>query len=605
MASLDDIPDGSLEDLDQHDSLTVHSETHSLTRRKGGRDNDDDDDNIGKDFVKGIKDLFDNGSRRGEGTRSKFEDDEPERRDRPGKKKGPSAIEATPAPEPPPSPLPTPPSPPPPPPPPPPAATPTPPAPRVASTTSIPLLTSTPTITPNLFSTTRGPSLIPTLTLPSSKSSSSSLLETPSVPQQPQRGDGKPNGTKLGRPSRPPGTTVTEMQTVMVTPQSATSTPTSLPGITPPRPDRNNGGKGNREKGGLSPLAERLLIAAGAIGTFIIIMTIVYLVLIRKRIDPWGKVRNRKIRRGGNRDFYGWRKGDNSHEAPPLYSGDEYGYPVEKKDLGYQYDPPYSPTVKAATLAPLTIPNVSKKLVNTGSRENSPDQAQIGLAFGTYSPHESPISGPPASYNNAGRRNTLLGRRPSDANTNYGLTQNSMGTNFQSANQDYATADSNLTQNTMLTQPTTNLQPTNQDLSHMSYLSSLSSGFGDGLMVEPTDPIGPVQGYRQSRAPGTFSWMQPTGQHRGNRDTISTTTSEESAPRFRTVNSWVAQQASQVNGAKTDDSNIPDVPTIPRNFERKLNEDPVFKFHPGQEVQISRGSRVPSEILNRKTGISK
>lgn len=317
------------------------------------------------------------------------------------------------------------------------------------------------------------------------------------------------------------------------------------------------------------------------LGAFIIIMTIVYLILIRKRIDPWGKVRSRKIRKGGNRGLYGWRRDSNTSEAPPSYPGDEYGYPVEKKDP--RYDPSYPPMIKPVTLAPLAIPEFPETTVNTVTRGDSPNQAQPAAPFGGYSPHESPISDLPASYNNTGRQNTFLTRQPSDANTSYGLTQSSM-----------------------LTQQTTNLQPTNQELNHMSYMSSLSSGFGDGLIIpDPSNPNAPMQGYRQSRAPGTFSWTQPTGQQKGDRDTVYTTTSEESAPRFRTVNSWVAQQAGRVDGTKTVDPNAPKVPAIPQTHQRNISEDPVFKYHPGDEVQISRGSRVPSEILDRKTGIDK
>lgn len=154
----------------------------------------------------------------------------------------------------------------------------------------------------------------------------------------------------------------------------------------------------------------------------------------------------------------------------------------------------------------------------------------------------------------------------------------------------------------------------------MSYLSSLSSGFGDGLIIpEASTNPNSRQTYRQSQNPSAtasrFSWARSQGQ--GQRDTVYTTTSEESAPRFRSVTSWVAQQTGrvQVETQKKEQGqgHVPDVPAIPipmplqahagLNHQRNLSEDPVFKFHPGEEIQISRGSRVPSVILNKKTGI--
>lgn len=125
-----------------------------------------------------------------------------------------------------------------------------------------------------MFPTTVAPAGVPTL--------APQISESLSAPQQPRKGE-EPgdNGTKTKRPftfTKPAGSTVTEMQTVMVTAQSALAAPTALPDLDPPKPDRNNDGdnnnnknKGNKNKnkGDLSPTAERLLIAAGAIGMFL------------------------------------------------------------------------------------------------------------------------------------------------------------------------------------------------------------------------------------------------------------------------------------------------------------------------------------------------
>lgn len=169
------------------------------------------------------------------------------------------------------------------------------------------------------------------------------------------------------------------------------------------------------------------------------------------------------------------------------------------------------------------------------------------------------------------------------------------------------------TNGTYLTQNTSNLQYPNQtDINHLSYLSSLSSGFGDAeINIPESGPTKPnPQGVRQSSHQSRkFSWVSsvPGFRRQGDRDTVYTTTSEDSAPRFRTVTSWVAQQTGRVERKQQIDSEIPNIPTIPRPLQIGVDENDnnrtVFQYHPGDEVQISRGSRVPSEILDRKIGL--
>jgi hypothetical protein len=320
-----------------------------------------------------------------------------------------------------------------------------------------------------------------------------------------------------------------------------------------------------------------------------------------KGIDVLKKTRNRKVRKGGPRGLYGWRRNSKApSEEPPQYNGETtpYGFPEdEKMDLDRkQADDNFAPSISPAMLPPLSIPNTTATLNRTESPNSSFPLARNVSPFGAYSPHDSPISDLQASYNNTGRRNTILSRQVPEANNTIPS---------QAAQSAYATRES------------PNTQYGNQPQPHrMSYMSSLSSGFGDGLVIpDPNNPNVMMQGYRPSRPPGAFSWMQVSAQRRGDRDTIYTSTSEDSAPRFRTVNSWVAQQATRVPVSEQD---IPSVPAIPLQLQtaqyytppiqpvhqRNISEDPVFKFHPGEEVQISRGSRVPSEILNRKTGIN-
>jgi hypothetical protein len=162
-----------------------------------------------------------------------------------------------------------------------------------------------------------------------------------------------------------------------------------------------------------------------------------------------------------------------------------------------------------------------------------------------------------------------------------------------------------------------------------SELSSLSSGFGDAKIDIPESGPTKPNSQRKSRASrasqkdinySRFSWSSnPTtlGRGRGNRDTIYTSTtthttlttsSEESGPRFRTVNSWVSHQAKRVQRQKEHDREIDSMPALPAEAHVKKahhqrlqseNTDPRFKYHPGDEVPLASGNRVPSVILDK------
>lgn len=157
--------------------------------------------------------------------------------------------------------------------------------------------------------------------------------------------------------------------------------------------------------------------------------------------------------------------------------------------------------------------------------------------------------------------------------------------------------------------------PSRQEVNRVSDMSSISSGFGDAQILVP--------GHRRSRAIGVvdpnarksraalssilrFSWVT-NPQVPGDRDTVYTATSLESAPRFRSIGSWVAQQTSRIDKQKKSEEGVPKMPdTSPGVFhQRQWSDDPAFQHHPGQEVQISKGSRIPSEILDKRTGMNR
>lgn len=85
-----------------------------------------------------------------------------------------------------------------------------------------------------------------------------------------------------------------------------------------------------------------------------------------------------------------------------------------------------------------------------------------------------------------------------------------------------------------------------RQVDRVSELSSLSSGFGDSDIAVP-DPVAKPprpasSSLRQSTNPaGRFSWVS-----QGRPDTVYTQSSEDMPQQYRSVNSWVDQQAGRV-----------------------------------------------------------
>lgn len=150
-----------------------------------------------------------------------------------------------------------------------------------------------------------------------------------------------------------------------------------------------------------------------------------------------------------------------------------------------------------------------------------------------------------------------------------------------------------------------------------SELSSLSSGFGDAKIDVPeSGPNGTALdvprkslAYHTSRPMFShFSWGKESGDvggsaNGGNRDTVYTQASE--APRFRSIQSWVGQQATrverQLNKAKGMEGMQKLTGGLQDKGHRRLDsEDPALRIHPGKEIQLEKGNRVASSILDGK-----
>ncbi|KAJ4323353.1 hypothetical protein N0V84_004357 [Fusarium piperis] len=127
----------------------------------------------------------------------------------------------------------------------------------------------------------------------------------------------------------------------------------------------------------------------------------------------------------------------------------------------------------------------------------------------------------------------------------------------------------------------------------VSYLSSISSGFGDGdIIVTPTNqtiqtiPSQPAAATLPSRLTtwrststlgrrdtNASSGRRDTETSFGRRDTVSTEVSVDFRPRFRSVSSWVKQQNGHLRRAQrqqesSPDGSTPPVPVLPPPIEQ-------------------------------------
>ncbi|KAI0881867.1 uncharacterized protein GGS22DRAFT_51607 [Annulohypoxylon maeteangense] len=294
---------------------------------------------------------------------------------------------------------------------------------------------------------------------------------------------------------------------------------------------------------GLDPVAEHLLIAAGAIGAFILfcfIGWIIYRVMKKTKgqgigvsggmgfIDkfPWK-------RRGPMDGAWDGRAMYMTNEAPPNYEKGEYGGAMQSGVYGP--GKPYPPG-----------PGSAARSVMSNSE------------MGTL--RQMP--------NNDSALASILDQYPADnegaANNNVNLTLRSQST------QPYYTASELVRQ-----QPDT-YTPQRRAGNRASELSSISSGFGDGDIIIPP----PLAASKSSadedvddstreiardsaRDSRRESWMD---REEGRRETVYTTTSEDRPARFRSITSWVNQQAGRAKRAGSrarERGEVPVMPAIP------------------------------------------
>ncbi|KAI1805671.1 hypothetical protein F4811DRAFT_213152 [Daldinia bambusicola] len=313
-----------------------------------------------------------------------------------------------------------------------------------------------------------------------------------------------------------------------------TTEPTFVPIASDTANDNDSGGKHRwrddkdfqqQQQGMLNPTAEHLLIAAGAIGAFILFCFlgwVIYRLFKRTRGQSIGisggmgfidKFNER--RRGPNDD----RTLYVSNEAPPLYEKGEYG----TMQPGTFYDPG-----KVRPPGPGSITRSVVANSETGTLRQLPD------------------SNPPLASV---------------------VDQYAVGNGAAAYN-----GDINMTIRSQVTQPYYNeselpRQPPEiygapkRAGTRASEISSISSGFGDGdIIVPPPSAEKSAPAQTEENATARDSWISRPCEKR---ETVYTEASEDRPARFRSITSWVNQQAGRAKRAHSRAQERGEVPVMP------------------------------------------
>lgn len=291
------------------------------------------------------------------------------------------------------------------------------------------------------------------------------------------------------------------------------------------------------------------------IGIFVIVVTSIYILTRMRYIGVLSKFRDREIRRGDN-GWFGWykKKPSSTPDLPPDYPWlDVSGFPADQKPMAQRANSGthLSPLVISKAVIPVTV--------------TTPLLAESRTQYTFY---EVPIG----SVGPSGAARPMASRQATQSSKQDAYTLPSMN----NINNTYTTDLGSLAQNV-----STSFDPANNQPNRQSQLSSLSSGFGDGPIIIPGSPPkaqGASRSQENNRQTRGFSWVTSIFQakHAGDRDTVYTTGSDESSTttkRYRTVNSWVAQQTRHIERGQKADREIPNLPEIPLPIQSNVDTD--------------------------------
>ncbi|KAI0486843.1 hypothetical protein F4859DRAFT_315955 [Xylaria cf. heliscus] len=383
-------------------------------------------------------------------------------------------------------------------------------------------------------------SVVTSTPTPAPESTTSSILQTNTIPlltPVPALAETQPTLTISS--VAPDGALETNLSSTSASATDVADSSTPVPTQTNAS-QANDSSKGNghhrnksNDKGGLSPTSERILIAAGSIGAFIVfcfIGWIIYRTLKKSKqsdhqnnsnswlskLTPW-QGRSAESNAQGQGGFYepkeplpayDFGNNNNSMEAFGYYDQGKF-YPLAPEGMTYQ------PT------ATLQNGRVVWQTQEVQQPQQPPLQPQASLQKQYLLANDQMID--------TGDVNSTLRSRMPDPYYN---------------------------QSEFARQPSDAYNPAQRQVYRASEISSLSSGFGDGDIIMPPPNIVPkppepqvTNNTETNNRP--FSWMSRT------------TTTSERPPRFRSVNSWVDQQKERIRRANSRSRAREEVPAMP------------------------------------------
>ncbi|KHJ32693.1 hypothetical protein EV44_g6459 [Erysiphe necator] len=286
----------------------------------------------------------------------------------------------------------------------------------------------------------------------------------------------------------------------------------------------------SHQVGGLSPLAEHILVALGAIGGFIIIASLFcFIAQMRgKKIVLFQSHKNNNSR-DGERGFFELDRGRNSNivEELPRYSYSRGSLKSEmydnKNDMAFQY-----PSQRNIPYEKIDNPTRLQRS-STGRTELIPPNNPIYDLPRNVEPY--------ISQTEPYMEQQLYSNTSQPITYEMSETLNSFSSNYNNPG-------------TLESYNSPNMYNFGQGQNQrISFASSISSGFGDGLMLQAPTVFAAEESRpppRDLSRPPAVSKTRLSWFNGKRRDSIFSTSSIDTAPRFRSIASWVKHQSDRV-----------------------------------------------------------
>ncbi|RKF59886.1 hypothetical protein GcM3_170004 [Golovinomyces cichoracearum] len=309
----------------------------------------------------------------------------------------------------------------------------------------------------------------------------------------------------------------------------------------------------HNDAGVLSPTAEHILIAVGSIGAFIIFLALFFFIYgMRGKKGFFNLYGHYEFPRGRHADFYeiDQRRSVKIPEQPPQYSYQQGPF----SQMPYDEKNDVALNSSQISRAPDVIGGAPRYPIQgierVGSFKNS-NNFDLTRQTETYAN--------PPYYSNFPH----LSEYDSSATLK---TVNSSNYNNPGTLASYITQTSSIYDPNQIRDP------------RLSYVSSISSGFGDGLgilapSVVTAKDARPVQ--RDFVGPPSVSKTRMSWLKAPTRESIYSTSSFDTAPRFRTVKSWVKHQSDrlELKSPPNSDKDVHEIPNTLRSFAPIANSD--------------------------------